>query len=306
MTLAYTQFLLFRVVTHHFNIRVIWGFMGLEYFTQLTDRTVQIFLIFNHEEDSQAFFDTSLIRCSLYFIVSLLLPAIVVERLCACYYLKDYERKRRGHISFVILLTISCLGFVLSLEYHRVSSTLALHISMVVINVIASVVNLLIEKYNYRKLRECTNLNKSRREYSLAERFQVSENIRTCLMLKNVVNVVSIFNLLSTVTAAMDNFDLSITLLNVAATVFNACVLTYGSVTMVVFYLHTKPWRDFTRKLFAKWRGNATVAPRPLMSTGGRAQLVVSTDLQGDEYFMQLNREWSMPTARRDARSGEE
>ncbi|KIH66875.1 hypothetical protein ANCDUO_02796 [Ancylostoma duodenale] len=97
---------------------------------------------------------------------------------------------------------------------------------MFVINLIASMVILMIEKYNYRKLRESTNLCKSRRGYSLAERFQVSENIRTCLMLKNVVNCVSVFNLLSTVTAAMDNFSLSIFWTNVAATVFNLCVLT--------------------------------------------------------------------------------
>lgn len=123
-----------------------------------------------------------------------------MERLCACYYLKDYERKKRGHISFLILLIITSTGFLLSLEYHRgtpamrsspkartnpviaVDSTLFLHISMLVINLIASMVNLMIEKYNYRKLRECTNLNKSRRGYSLAERFQISENIRTCLV----------------------------------------------------------------------------------------------------------------------------
>ncbi|KAK6018111.1 hypothetical protein OSTOST_16348, partial [Ostertagia ostertagi] len=146
--------------------------------------------------------------------------SIVAERLCACYYLMDYERKKRGHISMLILMTITATGVMLSVEYHHVSSTLGLHISMLVINMAASLVNLMIEKYNYRKLRECTNLNKSHREYSLAERFQVSENLRTCLMMKNVVNCVSIFNLLSTVTAGMDNFDLSITWLNVAATVF--------------------------------------------------------------------------------------
>ncbi|EPB75337.1 Sre G protein-coupled chemoreceptor [Ancylostoma ceylanicum] len=165
--LFFTTYLLLKTNAYHFNIRMIWGFIGVEYFTQLTDRTAQIFLIFNHEEDGQ---------------VSLLLPAIVVERLCACFYLKDYERKKRSHISFLILLTITSTGFLLSLEYHRVDSTVVLHISMLVINLIASVMNLMIEKYNYRKLRESTNLNKSRRGYSLAERFQISENLRTCLV----------------------------------------------------------------------------------------------------------------------------
>ncbi|EYC31945.1 hypothetical protein Y032_0003g1320 [Ancylostoma ceylanicum] len=129
--LFFTTYLLLKTNAYHFNIRMIWGFIGVEYFTQLTDRTAQIFLIFNHEEDGQAFLATSLIRCLLYFIVD---------------------------------------------------STVVLHISMLVINLIASVMNLMIEKYNYRKLRESTNLNKSRRGYSLAERFQISENLRTCLV----------------------------------------------------------------------------------------------------------------------------
>ncbi|KAK5978940.1 hypothetical protein GCK32_013777 [Trichostrongylus colubriformis] len=176
-----------------------------------------------------------------------------------------------------------------------VSSTLALHTSMLVINILASVVNLMIEKYNYRKLKECTNLNKSRHEYFLAERFQVSENIRTCLMMKNVVNCVSIFNLLSTVTAGMDNFDLSITWLNGAATLFNVCVFTYGTITMSLFYYYTQPYHDFTRRILSKWRGHGTVVPRSLISTVGGAELVVSGDAQGDEYFMQLNREWNLP-----------
>ncbi|KAL6734619.1 hypothetical protein Aduo_005141 [Ancylostoma duodenale] len=276
--LIFTMYLLWKTNAHHLNIRVIWGFIGIEYFTQLTNRTVQIVLIFNHKENGQ---------------VSLLLPAIVVERLCACYYLKDYERKKRSHISFFIILTITSTGFLLSIEYHRVDSTLVLHISMLVINMIASVINLVIEKYNYRKLQECTNLNKSHRGYSLAERFQVSENIRTCLMLKNVVNCVSIFNLMSTVMAAMDNFDLSILWTNVAATVANLSVLTYGSLTMIAFYLHTEPWRNETRRLLAKWRGEAAAAPRPLRSTVGGADLMLGTEVQGHEYFSQLNRDWN-------------
>ncbi|EYC31941.1 hypothetical protein Y032_0003g1317 [Ancylostoma ceylanicum] len=276
--LASTMYLLWKTNAYHLNIQVIWGFIGVEYFTQLTNRTVQIILIFNHDENGQ---------------VSLLLPAIVVERLCACYYLEDYERKKRSHISFLILLTITSAGFLLSLEYHQVNCTLVLHVSMLVINLIASVINLMIEKYNYRKLRESTNLNKSHRGYSLAERFQVSENIRTCLMLKNVVNCVSVFNLLSTVTAAMDNFNLSIFWTNVAATVSNICVLTYGSLTMIIFYLHTEPWRNETRRLLAKWRGEAATAPRPLRSTVGGADLMLGTEVQGHEYFSQLNRDWN-------------
>ncbi|RCN42005.1 hypothetical protein ANCCAN_12052 [Ancylostoma caninum] len=54
--LFFTTYLLWKTNAHHFNIRVIWGFMGVEYFTQLTDRTVQIFLIFNHEENGRGMY----------------------------------------------------------------------------------------------------------------------------------------------------------------------------------------------------------------------------------------------------------
>ncbi|KAK5981078.1 hypothetical protein GCK32_010610, partial [Trichostrongylus colubriformis] len=50
---AYMMLLQCYVGAYHFNIRVIWFFMGVEYATQLSDRTLQIFLIFNHEEDGE-------------------------------------------------------------------------------------------------------------------------------------------------------------------------------------------------------------------------------------------------------------
>lgn len=54
--LFWVIYLLCKTNAHHFNIRVIWGFIGVEYFTQLTDRTVQIVLIFNHRENGQGTF----------------------------------------------------------------------------------------------------------------------------------------------------------------------------------------------------------------------------------------------------------
>ena len=130
----------------------------------------------------------------LFLSVCLFLPAIIVERCCSLYFLKDYEQRLRLYISITLMIILILLGVHFSLYYHTgdlyhlinkdngylAKSTLSLHISLLTINVIASVGNVLIEKYNYWKLHESTNLRKGRKEYSLAERFQIAENIRVC------------------------------------------------------------------------------------------------------------------------------
>uniref|UniRef100_A0A1I7X9U2 NAD(P)-binding protein n=1 Tax=Heterorhabditis bacteriophora TaxID=37862 RepID=A0A1I7X9U2_HETBA len=71
-------------------------------------------------------------------------------------------------------------------------------------------------------------------------------------ILKAVINCVAVFNLLSTITVSLDNFYLPTSFTNLSATVFNYCVLTYGSVTQFVMFKHTGPWRDEARRVLTR------------------------------------------------------
>lgn len=124
------------------------------------------------------------------------MPCFVFERCCASYFLSDYEKRSRYYIGIFLLSASAGSGFILSYLYHKcehftlsitltdfnfsAESTLIYHTIALVFNMTFSIILVIVEKYNYKRLRESSNLRKSKREYSLAERFQISENIRVC------------------------------------------------------------------------------------------------------------------------------
>ncbi|PIC45262.1 hypothetical protein B9Z55_005342 [Caenorhabditis nigoni] len=261
---------LFQHRIFHQNLQNCVRAAVVEYLIQLTSRSVQIFLIFNSEENG---------------LVSFSLPGFVIERCCASYFLSDYEKRSRHYISILLLTTSAGSSALLSYLYHQSESTLAYHIIVLVINGISSVVLAVIEKYNYTRLHESSNLRKSKREYSLAERFQISENIRVCELMKTIINVVALFNLLSTASAALDNFNFSQSFLNVAATFFNFCVLTYGSLVFFLFYYLVPQFRLALKLTFTKLRILNPVSPFPEALNEKPCQMAAK---ETDEYFTQL------------------
>ncbi|CAD6192168.1 unnamed protein product [Caenorhabditis auriculariae] len=287
--LAYLAFLMATTRPFHVNLKILWFYMVAEYNIEMTARSLQIFLIFYSKENSDMFYYASFLRCFCYFVVSLIIPAFVVERSCASYFLSDYEYKSRIYISGIILAVMTVTGVALSYCYHQAESTLVLHSAMMVVNCLASLVNVLLEKFNFRKLYESSNLRKGHREYSLAERFQISENIRTCLTLKAVINTVALFNLVSTVTAALDNFQLSISLQNLGATIFNVCIIIYGSIAYYTIYSHIPVWQTETLRHLMRLRLSGPVSPTPSTET---SKPLAAISRQTDTYFDQLNRQW--------------
>ncbi|CAP31993.2 Protein CBR-SRE-3 [Caenorhabditis briggsae] len=280
---------LFQHRIFHQNLQNCVRAAVVEYLIQLTSRSIQIFLIFNSEENGLAFYYASLARCTCYFFVSFSLPGFVIERCCASYFLSDYEKRSRHYISILLLTTSAGSSALLSYLYHQSESTLVYHIIVLVINGISSVVLAVIEKYNYTRLHESSNLRKSKKEYSLAERFQISENIRVCELMKTIINVVALFNLLSTASAALDNFKFSQSFLNVAATFFNFCVLTYGSLVFFLFYYLVPQFRLALKSTFTKMRILNPVSPFPEALNEKPCQMAAK---ETDEYFTQLRKQW--------------
>ncbi|CAI2342958.1 unnamed protein product [Caenorhabditis sp. 36 PRJEB53466] len=282
-------FQLFKHRLFHTNLQNCVRAAVVEYLIQLSSRSVQIFLIFNSEENGLAFYYSSLVRCTCYFFVSFTLPGFVVERCCASYFLSDYEKKDRHYISILLLFTMSVCGAILSWLYHQSESTLIYHVFMLAMNIASSIVIAIIEKYNYKRLYESSNLRKSKREYALAERFQISENIRVCEFMKTIINVVAIFNLLSTISAALDNFDFSPVILNMASTFFNFCVLTYGTLVFFLFYYLVPQFRAELKVVFTRLRIMNPVSPFPDME---KEKPVEMAALETDAYFKQLKNQW--------------
>ncbi|CAI5441463.1 unnamed protein product [Caenorhabditis angaria] len=280
--------LLFRYRLFHSNLQNFVKIVVIEYLVQLTSRTIQIVLTFYSMENSLYFYYASLARCTCYFFVSLTLPAFVTERCAASYFLSDYEKKSR-HWIFLIIITFNLsISVYLSNEYHQVKSTLVLHILMLIINGISSIMIYILEKYNYNRLEDSSNLRKSKRGYSLAERFQISENIRVFSLMKTIINVVAIFNLFQTGSAAMDNFDMSLTMLNICAIIFNICVLSYGSSVFFLLYYLSPPMKDELKAIMRKFRIINTVVPAEIV----KSKPLNLVAIESDQYFTQLQKQW--------------
>ncbi|CCD63531.1 Serpentine Receptor, class E (Epsilon) [Caenorhabditis elegans] len=281
---------LFQHRVFHNNLQNLVKAAVVEYLVQLTARSIQIFLIFNSAEDGLVFYYASLARCTCYFFVSFSLPCFVFERCCASYFLSDYEKRSRYYIGIFLLSASAGSGFILSYLYHKSESTLIYHTIALVFNMTFSIILVIVEKYNYKRLRESSNLRKSKREYSLAERFQISENIRVCELMKTIINVVSIFNLLSTVSASLDNFNFSQTFLNVAATLFNFCVLIYGTLVFSLFYYLIPQFRSALKDVFMKMKILNAVASFPDLRKEKPMKVAVE---ETNTYFTQLQQQWT-------------
>ncbi|CAO4364919.1 unnamed protein product [Caenorhabditis nigoni] len=238
--IIFLSYQLFQHRIFHQNLQNCVRAAVVEYLIQLTSRSIQIFLIFNSEENG---------------LVSFSLPGFVIERCCASYFLSDYEKRSRHYISILLLTTSAGSSALLSYLYHQSESTLVYHIIVLVINGISSVV--------------LANVNDQ--------------------LMKTIINVVALFNLLSTASAALDNFNFSQSFLNVAATFFNFCVLTYGSLVFFLFYYLVPQFKLALKSTFTKLRILNPVSPFPEALNEKPCQMAAK---ETDEYFTQLRNQW--------------
>ncbi|KHJ96920.1 Sre G protein-coupled chemoreceptor [Oesophagostomum dentatum] len=140
-------YLVVKTMWHQTNMRNVWAVCVLQYMVSIIDRIAQIALVLFRSQESGGrltalFLCTSYIRACCTFMVFFALPAIVMERCFATYFLEDYEKKQRSYLSYII---INKLNVDTNKRYY--SETMS---------------------------------NKTTRTYSLGERYQIAENIKFC------------------------------------------------------------------------------------------------------------------------------
>ncbi|KAF1757809.1 hypothetical protein GCK72_014266 [Caenorhabditis remanei] len=132
------------------------------------------------------------------------LVAIMLERIFATYYIKDYERERRPIIgySIILLLIVMSIGTAFIFSYPELVIVFVVcHLSL---NVICYVVSLI----TYRINRKYYYNNRERKHsYSLGERYQISENIRLYKFFSHYLFVLAVFPISCTIFALIDHID---------------------------------------------------------------------------------------------------
>ncbi|KHJ96734.1 Sre G protein-coupled chemoreceptor [Oesophagostomum dentatum] len=177
-------YLVMKTMWHQTNMRNVWAVCVLQYMVSIIDRIAQIALVLFRSQESGGrltalFLCTSYIRASCTFMVFFALPAIVMERCFATYFLEDYEKKQRPYLGYIIIGLMVVNAMMCSYTFHTATTTYG-HVGAVfVVNTIAIAINKFNVDTNKRYYSE-TMSNKTTRTYSLGERYQIAENIKFC------------------------------------------------------------------------------------------------------------------------------
>ncbi|CAD6186929.1 unnamed protein product [Caenorhabditis auriculariae] len=244
----------------------------------------------------------SITRSCCLFSGLLVLPALIIERSCATYFLSDYEKSRRSYIWIFLTFSIVTLGIVLGYTYHYAATTFY-HVGFVsVVNSMAFLGNLRINWLNrkYHHLLASSTVEK----YSLAERFQVSENIRACKILNNVIFAMVMLNFILLGCLSADSFDIGHDLRHLTILVFDFCVFYYSFVVPYIMFYHLKKcWRFISavpRRILRCWRPSKVDVDLRLTDTFG-ANMMSNNKRDAAEHFENLTKIWALEFDRRIA-----
>uniref|UniRef100_A0A1I7X1I1 MFS_1_like domain-containing protein n=1 Tax=Heterorhabditis bacteriophora TaxID=37862 RepID=A0A1I7X1I1_HETBA len=112
---------------YHWNMRLILTFIGVEYVFQMIFRLAQIYLILRGLDSSTS--------------AGSILPCIIIERLCATYFLDDYEQKKRPIIPLSIATGSITFGALAAKSFHNAASNIPFLVLGLLMNTWAVMVN---------------------------------------------------------------------------------------------------------------------------------------------------------------------
>ncbi|RCN30965.1 Sre G protein-coupled chemoreceptor [Ancylostoma caninum] len=200
-------------------------------------------------ETTMLFLATSHARifCGALALCSLL--GVVVERLCATYYLADYEHKKRLYIPIVIIEILLLNAIFSTVTYHSFGSTAPHGLAYLLCNLFAVAGNTVNNRLNRKYYSNTSRISTTVGRYTLAERYQISENICTSKALRDTFYLVPFFNALCLVAIFIDNFDVGIAAKNLSSVCLNFAALIYALLVPLVLLLHKKNLRRECEKL---------------------------------------------------------
>uniref|UniRef100_A0A1I7T9K6 G_PROTEIN_RECEP_F1_2 domain-containing protein n=1 Tax=Caenorhabditis tropicalis TaxID=1561998 RepID=A0A1I7T9K6_9PELO len=164
---------------------------------------------------------------------------------------------------------------------------------LMILNGIAIIMNMFLRSFNMRKYEECHS-NVSIRfqkigKYSLAKRFQISENIKSLYMLNIIIYYMGIMNILLVLSVLFSSFDSSPERQALCTIVLDGSIFFYSFFLPQIMTCYCHKWKIQTNKLKEKIGCPRTSSVNPLKDTFG-------TDMPGNvsmnNYFDQLKDSW--------------
>ncbi|ULU04735.1 hypothetical protein L3Y34_017474 [Caenorhabditis briggsae] len=255
---------------------------------------------------NDVFYTISLLRALFCFPGFYCLSAFVAERWFATYFLMDYERNQRKWLVFVILWIIYSIAFISAINFHEATSTIPHACVFILLSGLAYLgnhINFLVNRNYYYQSNRTDGGG-----YSLAQRFQISENIRFSFFFNQLALSIAFFQISGPICLLIDNLDISRSWMNLNTVIFDTICLVYALVTPFVIYHHNPKYRAELERIIAKIRridvrrNKNQIRPMDsmeesfnslrLQDTFGK-KITFNTSEMTNTYFEELDKSWS-------------
>ncbi|EGT40103.1 CBN-SRE-18 protein [Caenorhabditis brenneri] len=225
------------------------------------------------------------------------LVAIMLERICATYYIKDYEKNQRPVIGYGIIIFLLIISIATSCIFAFTNLVVVFVGGHFLFCVICYVVSLITYRLNRKYYYEHRAKNHS---YSLGERYQISENIRLYKFFSHYLFVLAVFPLICTSITFIDNYDSNPMHREIFSIVFDFSFTSLCFLAPYLTYKMSEPWQLELDVILMKMgikkpnkvnfvRDNSKV----LRGTFGE-EMNVERSKHTDVYFTQLKSSWNL------------
>uniref|UniRef100_A0A1I7T9K7 G_PROTEIN_RECEP_F1_2 domain-containing protein n=1 Tax=Caenorhabditis tropicalis TaxID=1561998 RepID=A0A1I7T9K7_9PELO len=243
-------------------------------------------------------FFVSLMFISIFGVISgmCILPCLVCERCFATYFVSNYEVNQKKYVSLFLVFVLFSIGFSSCYFVQRTSNTVYIVIILLFCNVFALIVNGHLRLYNTTQYTKSHSTGKSSPrtiEYSLTERYQITENIQTLrVMLNYILFYMGLMNILLVLSVMMSGFEeITPERQAICSIVLDSCIFIYSnSLSHIITYCCEK-WR---RHLSTIWKkigcGSRSAKTAPLCDTFGSE---MNVNITVETYFDTLRNTWN-------------
>ncbi|PIC25444.1 hypothetical protein B9Z55_018374 [Caenorhabditis nigoni] len=212
------------------------------------------------------------------------LPALVIERSVATFLLENYEKSPNVFIGFLTVLIQMFTAVAVGLHFNRAKSTVEHTVGAIIANSLAVCMNKINQKVNEKYFYESDRIT-----YSLSERFQITENIKSAKMFDKIVWSIGFFNIIVNACLILDNYDIPTTFKNLASVSCDFSILLYGLIVPVVYYNQTDSWK---KRVAVMLKGCFKPRVSPLKSTFGQDMASHGAKEETTKYFEMLADQW--------------
>ncbi|CAI2353267.1 unnamed protein product [Caenorhabditis sp. 36 PRJEB53466] len=302
LNIMFYIWVLFSASQFHFNFNLI---SGTQYIIHLVDNIAMLVIrvqwVVGHSDDSDPssnpiFFWA--MNCSVFCIVFAMcsLPFFIIERCFATFHLKDYETNQRRYLSYVLVFLLNAIGLCGTFILQNKAYTCFVVCGLIAINGIALSLNCFLRFWNTRKFNECHKIQcvgcQRKGQYSLAKRFQISENINSLHMLNIIIMYMGLMNAVLILSMLFSSFDVSPELQAVCSLILDASVFAYSFTLPQIMTCFCQKWRvqknAFKQRLGCLKSHRKKSLP-PLRDTFG---IEMRSSDATNKYFDQLKDSW--------------